>query len=102
MSIEIAYQSFDDIPKFSLSNVISYFFVRTANDSKVQMILNQLINLQRTFFNVAMYVQCLSVVYKNEYWWIKANCQPEMKKGKMYKLMMSLCKKILRYKFSIL
>ena len=33
-SIESAYQSMDDVPKFSLSNVISYFVMRTASDGK--------------------------------------------------------------------
>ena len=36
--------------------------------------------------------QALEVTNMNEHWWVKGDCRPEMKKDKMYKMIMCLCK----------
>ena len=38
------------------------------------------------------HVQALSVTDEEEFWWVKADCRPEMKKDKMYRMVMSLCR----------
>ena len=98
-SIKSAYQSLDDVTKFSMSNVIDYFVMRTASDGKAVNDF-KLINQSAENLIQCGHVQGLSIVYKDEYWWIKADCRPEMKKDKMYKMMMSLLR-IMGYKFCI-
>ena len=90
-SIESAYQLLEDVPKFSLSNVINYFVMRTAKDGKAANDFKSINKSAENLFRCG-HVQGLSVVCEDEYWWIKADCRPEMKKDKMYKMMMSLCK----------
>ena len=90
-SIESAYRSLDDVPKISLSNVINYFVMRTASDGKAANDFKSINQSAENLFRCG-HVQGLLIVYKDEYWWIKADCRPEMKKDKMYKMMMSLCK----------
>ena len=89
-NIESAYQSLDEVPKFSLSNVINYFVMRTVNDGKAANDFKSINQSAENLFRCG-HVQGLSTVYKDEYCWIKAECRPEMKKDKMYKMVMSLC-----------
>ena len=65
--------------------------MRTAKDGKAA---NDFKSINKSAENLFWcgHVQGLSVVCEDEYWWIKADCRPEMKKVKMYKMMMSLCK----------
>ena len=65
--------------------------MRTANDGKAANDFKSINQSAENLFQCG-HVQGLSVVYKDEYWWIKADCRPEMKKDKMYKMMISLCK----------
>ena len=90
-TIQSAFQSSDDVPKFSLSNVINYFVVRTASDGKAANDFKSINKSAENLFHCG-HVQALLVTSKDEYWWVKADCRPEMKKDKMYKMIMSLCK----------
>jgi len=47
--IHSAFQSSDDVPRFSLSNVINYFVVRTASDGKAANISNQVMSAENLF-----------------------------------------------------
>lgn len=78
------------MPKFSLSNIISYFVTRTVNDGKAASDFKSINQSAENLFRCG-HVQGLCIVYKDEYYWIKADCRPEMKKDKMYKMVMSMC-----------
>ena len=54
--------------------------------AKLQVTLNLLTNQLKIFFNVGMFTD------KNEYWRVKGDCRPEMKKDKMYKMIMCIYK----------
>ena len=90
-TIQSAFQSSDDVPRFSLSNVINYFVVRTASDGKAANDFKSINKSAENLFHCG-HVQALLITCKDEYWWVKADCRPEMKKDKMYKMIMSLCK----------
>ena len=90
-TIQSAFQSSDDVPRFSLSNVINYFVVRTVSDGKAANDFKSINKSAENLFHCG-HVQALLVTAKDEYWWVKADCRPEMKKDKMYKMIMSLCK----------
>lgn len=64
--------------------------MRTVNDGKAANDFKSINQSAENIFRCG-HVQGLSIVYKDEYCWIKAECQPEMKKDKMYKMVMSLC-----------
>ena len=89
-TIQNAFQSSDDVPRFSLSNIINYFVVRTASDGKAVNDFKSINKSAENLFHCG-HVQAMLVTCKDEYWWIKADCRPEMKKDKMYKIIMSLC-----------
>ena len=90
-TIQSAFQSSDDVPRFSLSYVINYFVVRTASDGKAANDFKSINKSAENLFHCG-HVQALLITCKDEYWWVKADCRPEMKKDKIYKMIMSLCK----------
>ena len=90
-TIQSAFQSSDDVPRFSLSNVINYFVIRTASDGKAADDFKSINKSAENLFHCG-HVQALLVTSTGEYWWVKADCRPEMKKDKLYKMIMSLCK----------
>ena len=73
--------------------------MRTVNDGKAANDFKSINQSAENLFRCG-HVQGLSIVYKDEYCWIKAECRPEMKKDKMYKMVMSVYR-IVGYKFSI-
>ena len=90
-TIQSAYQSSDDVPRFSLSNVINYFVIRTACDGEAVDNLKSINKSAENLFHCG-HVQALLVTSTGEYWWVKADCRPEMKKDKLYRMIMSLSK----------
>ena len=54
-TIQSAFQSSDDVPRFSLSNVINYFVIRTASDGKAA---DDFKSITKIFFIVVMSKHC--------------------------------------------
>jgi len=89
-SIETAFHTSTEVPNFTISNTMNYFIKRTAVDGKATDDFKSM-NSGEALFRCG-HVQALSVADDDEFWWIKANCRPEMKKDKMYRMVVSLCR----------
>ena len=72
-TIQSALQSSDDVPRFSLNNVINYFVVRTASDGKAANDFKSINKSAENLFHCG-HVQALLVTSKDDYWWVKADC----------------------------
>ena len=72
-------------------NVIYYFVTRITDDGRTASDFKSINKSAENLFRCG-HVQALAVTNKNEYWWVKGECRPEMKKDKMYKMIMCLCK----------
>ena len=90
-SIQSAFNTPSKAPKFSLSNAIHYFITRTTVDGKAASDFKSINKSAENLFRCG-HVQALAVTEKNEYWWVKGDCRPEMKKDEVYKMTMCLCK----------
>ena len=86
-SIKTAFHSSTDVPNISISNT---FIQRKAVDGKATIGFKSMNACERLFR--CGHVQALSVTDEEEFWWVKADCRPEMKKDKMYRMVMSLCR----------
>ena len=89
-SIETAFNSSTEVPSFSISNTLNYFIKRKAVDGKATNDFKSM-NSGEALFRCG-HVQALLVTDEEEFWWVKANCRPEMKKDTMYRMVMSLCR----------
>ena len=89
--IESAFSTSTEVPKFTVSNTLNYFIKRPAVDGKATNDFKSM-NSGEDLFRCG-HVQALLVTDDDDgFWWVKADCRPEMKKDKMYKMVMSLCR----------
>jgi len=72
-----------------ISNTLNYFIKRPAVDGKATHNFKAMNSGEVLFW--CGHVQALLVIDDDDgFWWVKADCRPEMKKNKMYKMVMSL------------
>jgi len=88
--IVTAFNSCTEVPSFSVSSTLNYFIKRTAVDGRATNDFKSM-NSGEALFRCG-HVQALSVMDEEEFWWVKADCGPEMKKGTMYRMVISLCR----------
>ena len=76
-TIQSAFQSSDGVPRFSLSNITNYFVIKTESDGKAAGDFKLINKSAENLFHCG-HDQALLVTSKGEYWWVKADCCPEM------------------------
>ena len=79
------------VPHFTNANVITYFVARTAADGLEARDFKSMNSSAMHLFQCG-HVQQIQVAFSQERLFLSANCLPEMKKDRVYKVIISLCK----------
>ena len=89
MNIKNAYSKPEDVPSFNHGHMISYFVSRTAADDLPSGDIKSINTSAKHLYDCG-HVQSIEVGFTNDSMYVRATCIPEMRKDRVYKLMMSL------------
>ena len=79
----------DLIPTFHVGNIVAYFYYRTVSDDLPAADFKSVSESAKNLFRCG-HVQDIQMCCINQYLYFKANCAPEMKKDKTYKVKLAL------------
>ena len=91
INIRHAFKYPSEVPEFTNGQIVAYFVTRTVSDGKragdFKSINTSAVNLFR-----CGHIQMIHVTTDENLLWVKANCLPEMRKDRVYKVIVSLRK----------
>ena len=91
-NIKNAYSRPEEVPSFNHGHMISYFVSRTAADGLASGDVKS-INKSAKYLYDCGHIQCMEVGYTSTSMHLRATCIPEMRKDRIYKVMMILDRK---------
>ena len=89
VNIKNAYSKPEDVPSFNHGHMISYFVSRTAADGLPSGDIKSMNTAAKHLYDCG-HVQSIEVGSTNDTMYIRATCIPEMRKDRVYKLLLSL------------
>ena len=78
-----------EVPDFSTGNIITYFVTRTAGDG---LAVGDFKSVNKSAENLFLcgHVHDIELNTEGDILWVRAMCRPEMRKDRIYKLILSL------------
>ena len=89
IAIASAFHTTMEVPKFNDAHIVAYFVTRTVADGLPASDFKSINNSGENLF-LCGHVQAIQVCRTDEYFYVKANCIPEMRKDRIYLLHMAL------------
>ena len=91
IDIRHAFKSPSEVPQFTNGQIVAYFVTKTVSDGKRAGDFKS-INTSAVNLFLCGHIQMIQVTTDENLLWVKANCLPEMRKDRVYKVIVSLRK----------
>ena len=88
-NIKTYYKSPSEVPKFTNAHIVTYFVMRKVSDGSSCTDFKSLNQSAIDLFHCG-HLQQVEIAESNGTLWIRANCIPQMRKDKAYKVFLSL------------